>query len=309
MFENDRPRSRQSLPAPLNSEPLNPVRRVFDADDRLVVSTPCVRCGYDLRHQKRDGTCPECNLEVTQSIFGLAIRTADPDYYRAVLRGVRLMQWSAYLIVVSCLGSICLASATLIGVLSFAFILPATLCAGCFLGAVHSVARRSLIEDARDRRLKAGAIPAILLLLIPIALAMAAIIWVHYSTSFLRTWELVICGCIVPLLLSVCGLIRCVWIFATLLASYLHRWDGDDAFRAAERLTLFRNQIVAWFLFAPTITAVAVGCMSFSVAGDPSPIGIIGVMLALILLTWTLISWTFAIASFSDAASIIRGNP
>lgn len=304
MFDNDRPRSLQPLSGPLNSEPLHPLRRVFDADDRLVVSTPCVRCGYDLHHQKRDGTCPECNLEVTQSIFGLAIRAADPDYYRAVLRGVRLMSWSLLMFSVSFLGCCCLLGPSRPTFDSLLFALPLLVCAVCFAVAVFSVSRRSAIEDERDRQMKGTAIPAILTFFLPgLLIVPAFVVYFPNSASGDEIGRLA-CASAVPAALSATGMLRCIWVFCTLLESYLARWGGDSAIQVAVGTISMRNGTVLWFLLAPTIAAVSGQFVATTGAKGSSAVA--AIVALFIIVPWTLIGWWAIVQWLSQVRLVLR---
>jgi hypothetical protein len=58
---------------------------------------PCMGCGYNLRMLNREGRCPECGLEVAQSLRQSPLQAADP-------RWVRRMTWGLLALAVGLLG-------------------------------------------------------------------------------------------------------------------------------------------------------------------------------------------------------------
>lgn len=65
-----------------------------DLANEMSVELPCHRCGYDLRAQPNDGTCPECGASVAEARRVAAVplrpawRDSDPRWRRRVLAGV-----------------------------------------------------------------------------------------------------------------------------------------------------------------------------------------------------------------------------
>ena len=63
----------------------------------MSVGVPCHVCGYDVRAQPRNGTCPECAATVAESRRLAAVprrpawRDCDPRWRRRVLAGVWLL--------------------------------------------------------------------------------------------------------------------------------------------------------------------------------------------------------------------------
>lgn len=55
----------------------------------------CNRCSYNLRGLAVEGACPECGAPVIDSLRGLLIAYASPEYVRDVLLGLRLIIWAA----------------------------------------------------------------------------------------------------------------------------------------------------------------------------------------------------------------------
>lgn len=54
-------------------------------------STPCVRCGYDLRGLRIDRVCPECGTPVAHTLGGDRLSLADPRWLATITRGQGLL--------------------------------------------------------------------------------------------------------------------------------------------------------------------------------------------------------------------------
>lgn len=78
---------------------------------RVAVDLPCIRCGYDIRGLHADGHCPECGLDLIESIAA----RVDPDIaYLPELPRPRASAWSLLLF------TLALTGATLAAAMSFA---------------------------------------------------------------------------------------------------------------------------------------------------------------------------------------------
>lgn len=62
-------------------------KRYFPAHARVLDDLACIECGYNLRHARAGGPCPECGRPVADSLWALA----RPDQ---VARGLRSIGWS-----------------------------------------------------------------------------------------------------------------------------------------------------------------------------------------------------------------------
>ena len=63
----------------------------LDANGFLAANAPCIKCNYNLRALKPDGTCPECGSPVARSITGPLLRCAPPDRLLRLRTGLRLV--------------------------------------------------------------------------------------------------------------------------------------------------------------------------------------------------------------------------
>jgi hypothetical protein len=61
------------------------------------VDRPCVRCSYNLRGLPVQGVCPECGTPVEQSLKGILLRFAAPEYLAAVESGLALVLYGILL--------------------------------------------------------------------------------------------------------------------------------------------------------------------------------------------------------------------
>ncbi len=76
--------------------------RRFPANARVVDDLACIQCGYNLRSQMVRSRCPECGLEVGNSIFLLAkpeqtargLRAAAPTYAAPLILLLSCLNWS-----------------------------------------------------------------------------------------------------------------------------------------------------------------------------------------------------------------------
>ena len=57
-------------------------------DGGVARSTPCRKCGYDLRGLSAGGNCPECGTPVAFSLQGDLLGNAEPDWLHTLRRGV-----------------------------------------------------------------------------------------------------------------------------------------------------------------------------------------------------------------------------
>lgn len=86
------PRTTAGSPSPplfgqlVNQEALD--ERVHDGV--IVVDLACKHCGYNLRTRGVNDVCPECATAVSRSLRGNDLAWADPDWLRALHRGVSL---------------------------------------------------------------------------------------------------------------------------------------------------------------------------------------------------------------------------
>lgn len=70
-----------------------------DAQGRVDVDLPCMKCGYNLRTLPLDtGRCPECALPVGRSAVGNRLRYCDPDWLRQIGWGLNLFVLSVVLV-------------------------------------------------------------------------------------------------------------------------------------------------------------------------------------------------------------------
>ncbi|MEO0587073.1 MAG: hypothetical protein AAF078_05485 [Planctomycetota bacterium] len=71
-----------------------------DAQGRVNVDLPCMKCGYNLRTLPLDtGRCPECALPVGRSAVGNRLRYCDPDWLRQIGWGLNVFVLSVVLVV------------------------------------------------------------------------------------------------------------------------------------------------------------------------------------------------------------------
>lgn len=73
---------------------LGPQSQTLDeAPHEISEDTVCLTCEYNLRGLGSDGRCPECGTAIGRSLRGDFLRFADPQYVRALAKGVTLMLW------------------------------------------------------------------------------------------------------------------------------------------------------------------------------------------------------------------------
>lgn len=72
-------------PPPAMTATIPPQSGVLDTD------RPCVQCSYNLRGLGLSGNCPECGSSVQQSLRGILLEFASPDYLATVRSGLRLV--------------------------------------------------------------------------------------------------------------------------------------------------------------------------------------------------------------------------
>ena len=58
--------------------------------------TPCRACGYSLRWQPTDGRCPECGLNVGESLRGDILAQWDPAHVRRKATAMRVVLWGTF---------------------------------------------------------------------------------------------------------------------------------------------------------------------------------------------------------------------
>lgn len=63
---------------------------IVGPDGRVVIDSPCVTCGYNLRTLAESGVCPECATPVRQSTQGFLLSYADPKWVGRVANGLLL---------------------------------------------------------------------------------------------------------------------------------------------------------------------------------------------------------------------------
>lgn len=80
-------------PPPVASEP-PPIRGTVEQDK------PCFRCSYNLRGLPVSGVCPECGAPVMDSLRGLLLRFAAPEYIGDLRRGLVFVLVAAIITVV-----------------------------------------------------------------------------------------------------------------------------------------------------------------------------------------------------------------
>ena len=61
---------------------------ILDAERRVAVNAPCVKCGYNLRTLLADAVCTECGHPVAESIWGFYLRFSPPKWVRGLGRGL-----------------------------------------------------------------------------------------------------------------------------------------------------------------------------------------------------------------------------
>lgn len=66
-------------------------------DPKIASDLACAQCGYNLRMQPTDGTCPECDLAVSESLSPDALDTAPRGWLGKQLAGVWI-QFASYLL-------------------------------------------------------------------------------------------------------------------------------------------------------------------------------------------------------------------
>ena len=133
----------------------------FDRNGTLVRDTPCRRCAYNLRGLADDGRCPECSLEVAQSIRDELLTNADPNWITGIARGLWFIRFGAACIAIVLLLQIAIASVApglpgwigrvfdTLAIFSFALVL---------LGAWRAVAPEPGVVRTRHARLHALAV-------------------------------------------------------------------------------------------------------------------------------------------------------
>ena len=75
----------------------------MDAARPLDTDVPCIQCSYNLRGLQPDGHCPECNAAIERSLCGDELRFADPEWLARVGRGLKLVIWAWYTMLVGCI--------------------------------------------------------------------------------------------------------------------------------------------------------------------------------------------------------------
>ena len=78
----------------------------LDAEGRIDEDILCVQCGYNLRTQRMDAACPECNTAVRTSTSNYLLRLGDPRWVRRIARGIRWIILSLGLVAVAAAANI-----------------------------------------------------------------------------------------------------------------------------------------------------------------------------------------------------------
>src|SRR5262245_45311864 len=65
--------------------------KLLDANGRVAVDAPCLRCGYNLRSLEATGYCPECRAPVITSLQQGLLRFAPTVWTRRIARGLQLV--------------------------------------------------------------------------------------------------------------------------------------------------------------------------------------------------------------------------
>ncbi len=59
----------------------------LDPDGRLSTDTPCQGCGYNLKSVPMAGNCPECGVDLWDSLEGYRLKYEDPAWVRGLYQG------------------------------------------------------------------------------------------------------------------------------------------------------------------------------------------------------------------------------
>lgn len=82
------------------TSPLNPAIPVPPLPTAVDQDIPCRKCSYNLRGLSIEGRCPECGLPIGLSVHGELLRYSDPNFVATLARGISLILWGIFVIIV-----------------------------------------------------------------------------------------------------------------------------------------------------------------------------------------------------------------
>jgi hypothetical protein len=75
-----------------------------------VDGSACYKCGYSLRGIATTGVCPECGTPVADSLRGVLLQYASPEYLAALLKGHSLVLNGILLMIIATIATVCVAA-------------------------------------------------------------------------------------------------------------------------------------------------------------------------------------------------------
>jgi hypothetical protein len=82
------------------TSPLNPAIPAPPLPTVVEQDIPCRKCSYNLRGLSIEGRCPECGLPIGLSVHGELLRYSDPNFVATLARGVSLILWGVFVVIV-----------------------------------------------------------------------------------------------------------------------------------------------------------------------------------------------------------------